>query len=156
MRACVYLNTPCLECRMLWPTWGRSFFFVLSELHLYCIVLLFESRGLMLSCNYFTPLSCDTHVHCMTIEPLNNTVYMFHIWHFRSHITIHASLYTCKLCTCKCIYCGASLIRTPLGQKKVSWLVRCPDFRGWIVHKYVIWDNKCPVYWCVHISGCPD
>ena len=32
-------------------------------------------------------------------------------------------------------------------QKKVSWLVRCPDFRGWIVHKYGIWDLKrCPVF----------
>ena len=28
------------------------------------------------------------------------------------------------------IYSGTSLIRTPLGQKKVSRLVRCPDFRG--------------------------
>ena len=28
------------------------------------------------------------------------------------------------------IYSGTSLIRTPLGQKKVSRLARCPDFGG--------------------------
>ena len=51
-----------------------------------------------------------------------------------------------------------TLLRTPLGQKlKVSWLVRCPDFRGWIVHKLSIWDSKkCPVYQGVLISGCYD
>ena len=31
-------------------------------------------------------------------------------------------------------YSGTSLIRTHLGQKKVSLLVRCPDFRGCNVH----------------------
>ena len=39
-------------------------------------------------------------------------------------------------------YSGISLIWTHLGQKKVSWLVRCPDFRGYIVHKNGIWDSK--------------
>ena len=29
-----------------------------------------------------------------------------------------------------CIYSGTSLIGTPMGQKKVSLLVRCPHFRG--------------------------
>ena len=29
-----------------------------------------------------------------------------------------------------CIYGGTPLIRTPMGQKKVSILVRCPHFRG--------------------------
>ena len=28
------------------------------------------------------------------------------------------------------IYSGTSLIRTPMGQNKVSSLVRCPYFRG--------------------------
>ena len=28
------------------------------------------------------------------------------------------------------IYSGTSLIQTPVGQKKVSFLVRCPHFRG--------------------------
>ena len=28
------------------------------------------------------------------------------------------------------MYSGTSLIRMPLGQKKVFRLVRCPDFRG--------------------------
>ena len=31
---------------------------------------------------------------------------------------------------CTCTVRGTFLIRTPLGQKKVSQLVRCPDFRG--------------------------
>ena len=34
----------------------------------------------------------------------------------------------------------------PLGQKEVSLLVRCPDFRGCNVHKQGVWDSKmCPV-----------
>ena len=37
-------------------------------------------------------------------------------------------------------------IRTPLGQKKVPLLVRCPDFRGCNVHKQGVWDGQmCPV-----------
>ena len=44
-------------------------------------------------------------------------------------------------------YSGTSLIRTPLGQKKVSLLVRCPDFRECNVHKQGVWDSQmCPVY----------
>ena len=48
--------------------------------------------------------------------------------------------------------------QTPLGQKKVSLLVRCPDFRDCNVHKRgVIWDSlMCPVYQSVLISGCPE
>ena len=46
---------------------------------------------------------------------------------------------------------------TPLGQKKVSLLVRCPDFRGRNVHKQGVWDSQmCPVYRGVLNSGCPD
>ena len=33
------------------------------------------------------------------------------------------------------ITCETSLIWTPLGQKKVSLLVRCPDFRGCNINK---------------------
>ena len=54
------------------------------------------------------------------------------------------------------IYSGTSLIQTPLGQKKVSLLVRCPDFRGCKVHvhKQGVWDSPmCPVYRGVLISG---
>ena len=40
---------------------------------------------------------------------------------------LHMVLYTFFFYS---VYSGTSLIRTPLGQKKVSWLVRCPDFRG--------------------------
>ena len=55
---------------------------------------------------------------------------------------------------CMTLYSGTSLIRTPLGQKKVSLLVRCPDFRGCNVHKQCVWDSQmCPVYRGVHISG---
>ena len=43
------------------------------------------------------------------------------------------------------------------GQKKVSLLVRCPDFRGCHVHKQGVWDRQmCPVYQGALISGCPD
>ena len=57
--------------------------------------------------------------------------------------------------TCmSCIYSGTFLIWTPLGQKKVSLLVRCPDVRGCNVHKQGIWDSQmCPVYRGVLISG---
>ena len=34
----------------------------------------------------------------------------------------------------KYYYRGTSLIQTPLGQMKVSLLVRCPDFRGCNAH----------------------
>ena len=51
------------------------------------------------------------------------------------------------------MYSGTSLIRTPLGQKKVSLLVRCPDFRGCNVHKQGVWDSQmCPVYRGVRLS----
>ena len=32
--------------------------------------------------------------------------------------------------TWHCMYSGTSLIRTLMGQKKVSFLVRCPHFSG--------------------------
>ena len=52
------------------------------------------------------------------------------------------------------VYSGTPLIRTPLGEKKVSLLVRCPDFRGCNVHKQGVWDSqRCPVYRGVLISG---
>ena len=52
-----------------------------------------------------------------------------------------------------CYGCGTSLMWTPLGQKKVSLLVRCPDFRGCNVHKQGVWDSQmCPVY----RSRCPQ
>ena len=52
------------------------------------------------------------------------------------------------------VYSGTSLIRTPLGQKKLSLLVRCPDFRGCNVDKQGVWDSQmCPVYRGVLISG---
>ena len=52
------------------------------------------------------------------------------------------------------VYNETSLIRTPLGKKKVSLLVRCPDFRGCNVHKVGVWDSQmCPVYRGVLISG---
>jgi len=54
------------------------------------------------------------------------------------------------------MYSGTSLIRTLLGQKKVSWLKRCPYFRGWNVYKCSTWRGKmCPVQRGVLNSGCP-
>ena len=42
-------------------------------------------------------------------------------------------------------YGGTSLIRTPMGQKKVSLLVRCPHFRvARVVYIHLGWE-KCPV-----------
>ena len=38
-------------------------------------------------------------------------------------------------------YNGTSLIRTLLGQKNVSRLVRCPDFRGCNVNKCSVWGS---------------
>ena len=35
-----------------------------------------------------------------------------------------------EVCVCEVLYSGTSLIRTAMGQKKVSLLVRCPHFRG--------------------------
>ena len=46
---------------------------------------------------------------------------------------------------------GTSLIQTPLGQKKVTLLVRCPDFRGCIVHKQVFGTAKCVLFIEVYI-----
>ena len=61
------------------------------------------------------------------------------------HAHVEASIY---------MYSGTSLIWTPLGQKKVSLLVRCLDFRGCNVHKQGVWDSQmCPVYRGVLISG---
>ena len=52
------------------------------------------------------------------------------------------------------VHSGTPLIRTPLGQKKVSSLVRCPDFRGCNVHKQGVWDSQmCPVYRGALVSG---
>ena len=50
------------------------------------------------------------------------------------------------------------LIRTLLGQKKVSLLVRCPDFRGCNVHKWGVWDTaKCVLFIEVSLfQGCPE
>ena len=45
------------------------------------------------------------------------------------------------LCTMNGIYSGTALIRTPVGQEKVSLLVRCPHWR-----KSGTWGGKrCPV-----------
>ena len=66
--------------------------------------------------------------------------------------TCHSHLTIVRHCITQ--YSGTSLIRTPLGQKKVSLLVRCPDFRGCNVHKQGVWDSqRCPVYQGVLISG---
>ena len=46
---------------------------------------------------------------------------------------------------------GTSPILTHLGQKKVSLLVRCPDFRSCNVHKQGVWDSKS----CLFLSRCP-
>ena len=55
------------------------------------------------------------------------------------------------------IYSGTSLIRTPLGQKKVSGLGRCPYFRGSKPHKNGIRAGKRVLYIeVVLISGSPD
>ena len=43
-------------------------------------------------------------------------------------------------------YSGTSLIRTPMGQKKVSLLVRCPHFRVEMHARSGTWGGKrCPV-----------
>ena len=41
------------------------------------------------------------------------------------------------------VYSGTSLMWTLLGQKNVSLLVRCPDFRGCNVHKRAFVTGKC-------------
>ena len=49
------------------------------------------------------------------------------------HVIVHVHVIvpcTCTFVRHTCTYSGTSLIRTPLGQKKVSLLVRCPDFQG--------------------------
>ena len=46
-----------------------------------------------------------------------------------------------------------------LGTKKVSWLVRCPYFRGSKAHKHGIWAGKLVsfiIMEVVLISGSPD
>ena len=48
---------------------------------------------------------------------------------------------------------GTSLIWTPLGQKKVSSLVRCPDFRGCNVHKQRVRDSQMVLFFKVHVSS---
>ena len=67
-------------------------------------------------------------------------------------------VYTCRtLAQGESTYSGTSLIRTPLGQKGVSLLVRCPDFRGRNKRRQGVWDSQmCPFYRGVLISGCPD
>ena len=53
-------------------------------------------------------------------------------------------------------YSGTSLIWTPLGQKEMSILVRCPDFRDCNVYKQGVWDSHTYlVYRGVFISECP-
>ena len=47
-----------------------------------------------------------------------------------------------------------SLIGTPLGQKKTSGLVRCPDFKGRNVGKQGVWDS---LFIKVFLfQGCPE
>ena len=64
----------------------------------------------------------------------------------------------CIYTTCvayRYMYSGTSLIRTPLGQTKVSLLVRCPDFRGCDVHKQE--TAKCVLFIEVSLfQGCPE
>ena len=54
--------------------------------------------------------------------------------HEVDNLSNYISLFTSQLNTHQVsellLYSGTSLIRTPMGQKKVSLLVRCPHFRG--------------------------
>ena len=46
-------------------------------------------------------------------------------------LSLYLFLFDIKTYLNLCVYdSGTSLIRTPMGQKKVSLLVRCPHFRG--------------------------
>ena len=63
---------------------------------------------------------------------------------------------TCT-CTCACIHvCMETLIRTPLGHKKVPLLLRCPDFSGCNVHKQCFWHvllSRCPHFRVSRLEG---
>ena len=74
------------------------------------------------------------------------------------NVCIYMYTYT-HACTCihvDCIYMYIVHVQsnlskwTLLGQKKVSWLERCPDFRGYNVHKQGVWNSQ--MYWGVLIS----
>ena len=91
----------------------------------------------------------------MTLHPVCNRSWV----HVCTHVVLTNSTQVCAkeregggyACTVlnmqHTVYSGTSLIRTPLGQKKVSLLVRCPDSRGCNVHKQGVWDSQmCPVY----------
>ena len=84
-------------------------------------------------------------------------MYMYNIcFLYLSHIHVHVRVYDhLHVEIFMYVYTvEPSLIQTPLGQKKVSLLVRCPDFRGCNVHKQGVWDSQmCPVYQGVLISG---
>ena len=54
------------------------------------------------------------------------------------------------------MYCGTAVAQTLLGQKKVSLLVRCPDFRGCTAHKRVFRTAKCVLLSRCPISDCPE
>ena len=72
--------------------------------------------------NYVLAIVCETEILLLAVVPYMHRVH---------------------------IYSGTSLIRTPLGQKKVSLLVRCPN-----VYKQGVWDSQmCPVYRGVLILG---
>ena len=58
---------------------------------------------------------------------------MLHIVQANTDTTLRTVV--CKNYSYVIMYSGTSLIRTSLRQKKVSLLVRCPDFRGCNVHK---------------------
>ena len=64
----------------------------------------------------------------------------------------HSCKYTGSDCRAFCKYrvseCVPALIWTPLGQKKMSSLVRCPDFReSTITYMYMY-------VWCIHVYTC--
>ena len=110
--------------------------------------------------NPYTHRYIHVHVHlymwlafCCTLY-LHKVVCISYWWKFETPVQgLLTFLAPPRYFVCDNMYSGTSLFRTPLGQKEVSLLVRCPDFRGRNVGTQGVWDGRmCPVYWDVLIS----
>ena len=73
-------------------------------------------------------------------------MYMYNV-----HTHVFWIVYICNVYTC--VYSGTSLIRTPLGQKKVSISVRCPDFSVVMNSGRVFGTAKCVLFIDIKVSS---
>ena len=115
-------------------------------------------RVYIITCNYWEPFRYRAGgTTCTLIRTLRNegtsinrtllsvpnTLFVYITTLKSGHLTNRDTFIGFKL-----HYVGNTLIQTPLGQKKVSLLVRCPDFRG-CIYKQGVWDRKrCPKVHC--------